>query len=178
MGRGQVPPATDECPNCRHTKHHGAIVPEVFSQGRDRLCPSGHHNQRSASSLLSCDPPLALGRAGVCARESYRFLPAPHPGVGRLRSSGWGCWLPGLRSKGLEEETLPTPNPALLRTPVCGDREDPVLPSGAPGQPAHTASAHGLVSPSLLEHRVSCYCRRPAKHPGVHERAERRAPLW
>lgn len=71
----------------------------------------------------------------------------------RLRSSGWGCWLPSLRSKVLGKETPPTPNPASLRPPACGNREDPLLPSGAPGHPAHTASAHGLVSPSLSEHK-------------------------
>lgn len=36
---------------------------------------------------------------------------------------------------------------------VCGDGEGPLLPSGARGHPAHTASARGLVSPSLREHQ-------------------------
>lgn len=70
-----------------------------------------------------------------------------------LRNSGWGCSLPGLRSKGQREETRPMPNPASLRLPACGDREDPLLPLGGPGHPLHTASAPGLVSPSLSEHK-------------------------
>ena len=40
-----------------------------------------------------------------------------------------------------------------IRVGVSGDREGPLLPSGAPGHPAHTASAHGPVSPSLLKHK-------------------------
>ena len=65
-----------------------------------------------------------------------------------LRNSGWDAGF--LRP---EERYPPTPNPASPRSPACGDGEDPLLPLGAPGHPAHTASAPGLVSPSLSEHK-------------------------
>lgn len=36
---------------------------------------------------------------------------------------------------------------------MSGNREGSLLPSGSPGHLAHTASAHGPVSPSLLRHK-------------------------
>lgn len=65
-----------------------------------------------------------------------------------LKSRGWRCWLPGLR-----QETPPIPTSASPRPQAHGDRDGPLLPSGAPGHPAHITSAHGLISPSLSEHK-------------------------
>lgn len=44
----------------------------------------------------------------------------------------------------------------------------PVLPSGAPGHPAHTALAHGLVSPSLPEHKNLVTADTHANRRGCH----------